>query len=977
MAKNNIAFQGMTADAIVDFLEKENHSAYILADETGLGKTITTRRVIAEMSKKIPAEQKTFVVLYVASNLTLAKDNIEKLNGRANSLGTVHNNSTDDRLSSLSPYDFMKLQDGIHLYSITPDVSLYLTKGKGKNIEKCEEFFLLCEMIKNKKIKITDTSYKYIKIFKQKNKKSLDQKDKELIDRFVAWINNNDDIQELIDRITIIRRLTDRAYNGRRSEELKKLEKDNKIHFDRKKDLDTLRNYYTEKNKEITEDELNNKLNIYYYSQEKGFLQLLMSLYVLSEMKPNLVILDEIQNYPDLFKRAAYENKNKFENKPMSLRENTHFIINAVTGKGKKKQKVLMLSATPYKNYAEIYEDEPEKDTDDNSFNKEISDMAAIANYLSEKNENNDTHRKLLSTFSDEFKKIANECIENGIVTDVDIDDLLGNAELISKKLKSLGISRIERPRSDYLPDKEYDRLEPDETSISEILNCFVDKLGNSKAQRKFLSLPVYGYDEKGPLKAYLEDEFGKDTKDQFIEVDKNARSDKPYLRTRTKKLLHELFGQEGELPLLFIPPTKPSHDLKGHFKNKEGKSKMIFFSLYTCIPDMMKLVVTKHYDKIISDKYNSLGAKDPPLSEEIQKLKDDIIKKHSYHDNSDSGFQTIDHFLDSLKKRDQTDSIKLSLYKKLLTKDAVRIVYLYYLEELKDNSSLKWPEAEENLSDYLKIADHYFDSGCIEDVLNEFFYLIGDEHDLQSNEVDYSIIKQYLGINSSFALPFSSVYTSKFIHRNNLENYYRPFRSPFYPFCFFMTSVAQEGFDFHWYCDTIVHWNCPSSPITLIQREGRINRYNCYALRKALLKDCKEYIPEKFSWDYFFTVPEAEENPIHKAYDRSPAAVAGMFPHFISYKLPEEGEQMRSAEPLSIKRMCMYYLLSEEDIRWRELMKLVELYRSMFGAAKNDFTDRFLSLCEDNKICIDKRAFLADISINLMPDNIKDLYRP
>lgn len=46
-------------------------------------------------------------------------------------------------------------------------------------------------------------------------------------------------------------------------------------------------------------------------------------------------------------------------------------------------------------------------------------------------------------------------------------------------------------------------------------------------------------------------------------------------------------------------------------------------------------------------------------------------------------------------------------------------------------------------------------------------------------------------------------------------------------------TSIGQEGLDFHNYCRVIMHWNLPSNPIDLEQREGRINRFKCLAIRQ------------------------------------------------------------------------------------------------------------------------------------------------
>ena len=62
-------------------------------------------------------------------------------------------------------------------------------------------------------------------------------------------------------------------------------------------------------------------------------------------------------------------------------------------------------------------------------------------------------------------------------------------------------------------------------------------------------------------------------------------------------------------------------------------------------------------------------------------------------------------------------------------------------------------------------------------------------------------------------------------------------FNSPFRPFVLATTSIGQEGLDFHVYCDRLVHWDLPSSPVDLEQRDGRINRYGGLAIRKALAR--------------------------------------------------------------------------------------------------------------------------------------------
>jgi hypothetical protein len=60
-------------------------------------------------------------------------------------------------------------------------------------------------------------------------------------------------------------------------------------------------------------------------------------------------------------------------------------------------------------------------------------------------------------------------------------------------------------------------------------------------------------------------------------------------------------------------------------------------------------------------------------------------------------------------------------------------------------------------------------------------------------------------------------------------------FNSPFRPFVLATTSIGQEGLDFHVYCDRLVHWDLPASPVDLEQRDGRINRYGGLAIRKVM----------------------------------------------------------------------------------------------------------------------------------------------
>jgi len=60
-------------------------------------------------------------------------------------------------------------------------------------------------------------------------------------------------------------------------------------------------------------------------------------------------------------------------------------------------------------------------------------------------------------------------------------------------------------------------------------------------------------------------------------------------------------------------------------------------------------------------------------------------------------------------------------------------------------------------------------------------------------------------------------------------------FNTPFWPHMVATTSVGQEGLDFHTWCDRVAHWDLCPSPVELEQREGRVNRFAGLAVRKKL----------------------------------------------------------------------------------------------------------------------------------------------
>ena len=90
-------------------------------------------------------------------------------------------------------------------------------------------------------------------------------------------------------------------------------------------------------------------------------------------------------------------------------------------------------------------------------------------------------------------------------------------------------------------------------------------------------------------------------------------------------------------------------------------------------------------------------------------------------------------------------------------------------------------------------------------------------------------------------------------------------FNSPFRPFVLATTSIGQEGLDFHTYCRKVVHWNLPSNPIDLEQREGRINRFKGLVIRQQIASRYRKELTEESAldvgvWEALFNAADSSE---------------------------------------------------------------------------------------------------------------------
>ena len=173
-------------------------------------------------------------------------------------------------------------------------------------------------------------------------------------------------------------------------------------------------------------------------------------------------------------------------------------------------------------------------------------------------------------------------------------------------------------------------------------------------------------------------------------------------------------------------------------------------------------------------------------------------------------------------------------------------------------------------------------------------------------------------------------------------------FNSPFWPFVLVSTSVGQEGLDFHHYCHAITHWNLPSNPVDLEQREGRVHRYKGHAVRKNIAAafatdalDC----PASDVWETVFAIGRAKR----------PRQENDLVPYWL---FPGDAKIERHVPALPFSR---------EAERIHGLRRSLAIYRMVFGQSRQEDLIAYLLAHIPEQ---DRAGIMAELQIDLSPQN-------
>lgn len=220
----------------------------------------------------------------------------------------------------------------------------------------------------------------------------------------------------------------------------------------------------------------------------------------------------------------------------------------------------------------------------------------------------------------------------------------------------------------------------------------------------------------------------------------------------------------------------------------------------------------------------------------------------------------------------------------------------------------------------------------------------------------------QGIRIRSNYAVGFvkDTGDNTKIVNRK--ESIRNAFNSPMRPFVLATTSIGQEGLDFHYYCRKIMHWNLPGNPIDLEQREGRINRFKCLAIRQNVAQKYGDVVFKKDIWKEMFEAAEKNEKQDGQS---------DLVPYWCFGK----------NQSIKIERIVPMYPMSKDETKYQRLIKILSMYRLTLGQARQEelleyiykeFEDvtelkkLFIDLSPYSKNTMDKHQKVTEITVKV-----------
>jgi len=1009
-------FQRATVDHIDKLYRNTNPiiNRVLVADEVGLGKTMIAQGVISRMAKlRMEEGDDLFKVVYVCSNASIARQNIETLD----IFNVTPDNVAETRLSMqhlkvLETEKINKKQNKfVQLIPLTPLTSFRINSGAGTMYERALMYVVLthCNVFG------ADN-----KAFEQLMKGDISNKHWEAYK------------QEYIQRVNDIHKVNSH-YPQCVVDEIKEK------HSDLYHRLETF-----ESQKRIT----------LIGSLRKAFASVSIKM-----LNPDLVIMDEFQRFRFLINPEAEDDE--------SLLLAKEFLKNDVQSDNRNRIRVLLLSATPYKLYSTLEE------INDANQDEQYHEFLDVIKFLKQNGDDVSHYIDFKANwdrFSSQLRqfKVGDTAV---IQLKRQVEDNLYQNMCRTERLSVMQSHNVFKPSTQPVEVTEGDigayidmqRVAKDLGLKSYIPVDYVKSC-------PFLLSFMQNYQVKEDIrKSCCKNSKGTIEKLRSKWLWINKKSVKKYkplpaCNARLEALKMELFTTHHMEKLMWIPPSMPYYNFGGVYRGQEDASKVLVFSAWEMVPRMIACLVSYESErktigklpkstsrgyfsltetsrerypvsplrkssssslvllypcKTLSTLYDPITCHnlygsdfkklEAALTERIKELiaplkkfENEQLRERSrawYYmvpfllDNDmnyfnqwkscfkDAGegitnaIDKIERMLDverpqlgkmpedladllvnmtlgnpatcidranqafdeqSRLKIDEIVQLTRVFYSRFSTPEATAIINLAYSNKGDDES-------------FWRDVLHYCSDGNFQAMIDEYFHMITDgkgfPHDKEGKSHNFFKIIEALQLRSSsyqvddykefasevasgknirqramrshFAMCFAKGKDDDFKGTSRRDIVRNAFNSPMRPFVLASTSIGQEGLDFHYYCRKIMHWNLPSNPIDLEQREGRINRYKCLSVRKSIAEKFKNRQFKHNIWNELFAI----------ANEHKTKGMSDLTPYWY----------FKTTEHSQLKRIVPMYPFSFDQQRYERIMSILSLYRLTMGQVQQE----------------------------------------
>ena len=964
-----VEFQQEAVDRIVERLrDKSGSRRILLADEVGLGKTVVARHVIEKLQG-----HRGLTVIYICSNGEIAAQNCGKLDPAG---GNKVERVSELALDAQRGREYRELQ----LYSFTPGTSL--KPSTGKEWERRLILFLLV------RAEIGKANKKALREFFRCSVNS---------EKWTAQTRWSELENEFNNRITVnLQREVNRAWRVARTEDDEsaiKVLRESVESFDANDD-----GARTKRNRLVAQ------------------LRVVFQRVILEQLKPDLVILDEVQRFPEVL-----------EDSEGSEPAQSPTLASVLFKKG---VPVLILSATPYRSLTMSHEGGDGQESHHEGFTKTLAFLFRPDKVVP---------KRIHSNLAKFRAKLA--ALDSASLVSQD-SDLLKFKRDLERDLTKV-ICRTER--NWYVLDRckgvetsaSTARSQPSPAELEEYFRLH-------KALPHSSSWQISEYWKSAPsLLTFLDRDYVL-----FKELNSETRRVPGKLLTAPKQIgslqnrtdriarvMETALGPEGTPPRLWTCPTLRYYEDK--FFGDTPPSKVLVFSGWRFVPKTVAIITSQGAITRLPGKVH--GKMSSPLSfkkkisffvfdvcfpslvlAEIGALAYERCRNEKRRDARDvvdavrrAHVDRIKAWVDAGEPELKISERRLkqlahiasfspancvlrafqSVYGKKETDDAYPSIVQLCLGPLRhyfnrppvqhvinERHSVLWSKSRRKAG-YAERVIAYSADGHFQAVLDEFLHFhhrgtnasiedsitrFGSIWELHGGRAftNYSqdargsmvqVARKQHGHATHFGLAFGddvvksgpSGEEEKKARKSVVRE---AFNSPFWPFVLATTSVGQEGLDFHLYCKDVFHWNLPSNPVDLEQREGRIHRCDCLAVRQSIARN-SEVAGRGMddTWTEVFNIVKGDKNQKY---------MHGMFPHWV----------YECKESVKIRRHTSFFNLSSDKAKYNRLVSDLQLYRLAFGQPNQEELLRTLQGSVGGEPDESNTRRLASYMLNLSP---------